>query len=213
MNAPAIEVTGLRKTFGGTVALDGVDLLVPTGSVFALLGPNGAGKTTIVHILSTLLQADEGTVRVAGHDPATDPGDVRRAIGVTGQFSAVDGLLNARENLTLMADLCHLGREEGGRRVAAMLERFDLADEATKPVSTYSGGMRRRLDLAMTLMGDPRIIFLDDRRPASTLAAAGPCGTSSAVSSTRASRSCSPRTIWKKPIAWPIAWRCSITVA
>ena len=161
-HAPAIEVVGLRKTFGDTVALDGVDLLVPTGSVFALLGPNGAGKTTIVHILSTLVPADGGTVRVAGHDPATDPDDVRRAIGVTGQFSAVDGLLNARENLTLMADLCHLGRSEGRRRVAAMLERFDLADEATKPVTTYSGGMRRRLDLAMTLMGDPRIIFLDE---------------------------------------------------
>jgi ABC-2 type transport system ATP-binding protein len=162
VDAPALEVTGLRKAFGDTVALDGVDLLVPTGSVSALLGPNGAGKTTIVHILSTLLSADSGMVRVAGHDPATDPDDVRRAIGVTGQFSAVDGLLNARENLTLMADLCHLGRVEGGRRVAAMLERFDLADEATKPVTTYSGGMRRRLDLAMTLMGDPRIIFLDE---------------------------------------------------
>ena len=162
VNAPALEVVGLRKTFGDTVALDGVDLLVPTGSVFALLGPNGAGKTTTVHILSTLVSADGGTVLVAGHDPTTDPDDVRRAIGVTGQFSAVDGLLTAEENLRLIADLCHLGRVEGPRRVAAMLERFDLADEANKPVTAYSGGMRRRLDLAMTLMGDPRIIFLDE---------------------------------------------------
>jgi ABC-2 type transport system ATP-binding protein len=158
----ALEVTGLHKVFGDTVALDGVDLHVEAGTVFALLGPNGAGKTTTVQVLSTLLPADSGTVRVAGHDPAREPDAVREVIGVTGQFSAVDGLLTGEENLSLMADLCHLSRAVGRRRVAAMLDRFELADSARRPAATYSGGMRRRLDLAMTLIGDPRIIFLDE---------------------------------------------------
>jgi ABC-2 type transport system ATP-binding protein len=159
---PALDVTGLRKTFGDTVALDGVDLRVPAGTVFALLGPNGAGKTTTVHILSTLLGADAGNVRVAGHDPARDPDAVRRQIGVTGQFSAVDKLLTPEENLALMADLHHLDRGAARRRIDELLERFDLADAAQKPVATFSGGMQRRLDLAMTLVGSPRIIFLDE---------------------------------------------------
>ena len=157
-----VEVTGLRKGFGDTTALDGVDLHVTAGTTFALLGPNGAGKTTTVHILSTLLAADEGVVRVAGHDAAREPDAVRRLIGVTGQFSAVDTLLTGEENLTLMADLFHLDRAEGRRRVAGLLERFDLVDAARRPAVTYSGGMRRRLDLAMTLIGEPRIIFLDE---------------------------------------------------
>ncbi|HEX5950575.1 MAG TPA: ATP-binding cassette domain-containing protein [Actinomycetota bacterium] len=161
-SAPALEVTGLRKTFGDTIALDGIDLSVREGTVFALLGPNGAGKTTTVQILSTLIGADAGEVRVAGHDPAREPGAVRKVIGVTGQSVAVDGLLTGEENLTLMADLCHLGRSEGRRRTAELLERFDLLDVAGKPAVTYSGGMRRRLDLAMTLMTDPRIVFLDE---------------------------------------------------
>ena len=158
----AIGVTGLRKSFGDHVVLDGIDLTVAEGTIFALLGPNGAGKTTTVQILSTIISADAGQVRVAGHDPVTDPGAVRAAIGVTGQFSAVDGLLTGEENLILMADLHHLGKREGRRRAAALLERFELADAARKTVATYSGGMRRRLDLAMTLVGDPRIIFLDE---------------------------------------------------
>ena len=157
-----VEVTGLRKGFGDTTALDGVDLHVTAGTTFALLGPNGAGKTTTVHILSTLLAADEGDVRVAGYDAAREPDAVRRVIGVTGQFSAVDTLLTGEENLTLMADLFHLDRAEGRRRVAGLLERFDLMDAAQRPAVTYSGGMRRRLDLAMTLIGEPRIIFLDE---------------------------------------------------
>jgi ABC-2 type transport system ATP-binding protein len=142
--------------------LDGVDLEVADGTIFALLGPNGAGKTTIVQILSTLIGADAGTLRVAGHDPARDPDAVRASIGVTGQFAAVDGLLTAEENLILMADLHHLGRLEGRRRASDLLERFDLTPAARKPAATFSGGMRRRLDLAMGLVGDPRIVFLDE---------------------------------------------------
>jgi ABC-2 type transport system ATP-binding protein len=159
---PALEVAGLRKSFGDTVALDGIDLRVAAGTVFALLGPNGAGKTTAVHILSTLIEADTGEVRVAGHDPSREPDAVRDVIGVTGQFSAVDTLLTGEENLSLMVRLSHLERAEGERRIAEMLDRFDLVDAARKPAATYSSGMRRRLDLAMTLIGDPRIIFLDE---------------------------------------------------
>jgi ABC-2 type transport system ATP-binding protein len=159
---PALEATGLRKSFGDTVAVDGIDLRVPEGSVFALLGPNGAGKTTTVQILSTLIRADSGEVRVAGHDPAREPDAVRGVIGVTGQSTAVDNLLTGEENLILMADLNHLGRAEGRRRVAALLERLDIVEESRRPAVTYSGGLRRRLDLAMTLMGEPRIIFLDE---------------------------------------------------
>ena len=158
----AIAATGLRKSFGDHVVLDGIDLDVAEGTIFALLGPNGAGKTTIVHILSTLIGADAGEIRVAGHDPARDPDAVRAAIGVTGQFSAVDNLLTGEENLILMADLHHLGRAEGRRRAAELLDRFDLVEAATKTAATYSGGMRRRLDLAMGLVGDPRIVFLDE---------------------------------------------------
>ncbi|WP_446213535.1 ATP-binding cassette domain-containing protein [Micromonospora sp. IBSANI012] len=159
---PAISVSGLRKTFGDKVVLDGIDLMVTEGTVFSLLGPNGAGKTTMVRILSTLVPADAGSVRVAGHDLTKEPDRVRAAIGVTGQFSAVDNLLTGEENLRLMADLNHLGRTEGRRRIAQLIDRFDLGEMARKPASVYSGGMRRRLDLAMTLVGDPRLIFLDE---------------------------------------------------
>jgi ABC-2 type transport system ATP-binding protein len=158
----AISVTGLRKSFGDTLVLDGIDLAVPEGTVFSLLGPNGAGKTTTVQILSTLIPPDAGRIEVAGHDLIREPDAIRAAIGVTGQFSAVDQLLTGAENLRLMADLNHLGRTRGRDRAAGLLERFGLGDAARKPVSTYSGGMRRRLDLAMTLMGDPRLIFLDE---------------------------------------------------
>jgi ABC-2 type transport system ATP-binding protein len=159
---PVVLVTGVRKSFGDTAVLDGVDLTVSEGTIFALLGPNGAGKTTIVRILSTLIRADSGDAQVAGHDVAEDQDGVRASIGVTGQFSAVDELLTGKENLRLMADLNHLGRAAGRARVADLLDRFELADAAGRPVSTYSGGMRRRLDLAMTLMGSPRVIFLDE---------------------------------------------------
>ncbi|MGW1101024.1 ATP-binding cassette domain-containing protein [Streptomyces sp. NPDC002455] len=160
----AIAAYGLRKSYGDKTVLDGVDLAVPAGTIYALLGPNGAGKTTAVKILSTLITAGPGTgdIRVGGHDLATDPQAVRAAIGVTGQFSAVDGLITAEENMLLMADLHHLSRSEGRRTTAELLERFDLAEAAKKPASTYSGGMKRRLDIAMTLVGGPRIIFLDE---------------------------------------------------
>ncbi|MEV8244888.1 ATP-binding cassette domain-containing protein [Streptomyces rochei] len=162
MTHPAIAAYGLRKSYGDKTVLDGVDLTVPEGTIFSLLGPNGAGKTTAVKILSTLVTADAGDLRVGGHDLATDPQAVRAAIGVTGQFSAVDGLITGEENMLLMADLHHLSRREGRRVATELLERFDLTDAARKPASTYSGGMKRRLDIAMTLVGDPRIIFLDE---------------------------------------------------
>jgi ABC-2 type transport system ATP-binding protein len=159
---PAIVATGIRKAFGDAVVLDGVDLTVAEGTIFALLGPNGAGKTTMIRILSTLIGADAGSASVASHDVVDDANAVRRAIGVTGQFSAVDDLLSGLENMRLMADLNHLGREGASARVSELLERFDLTEAAHRPVSTYSGGMRRRIDLAMTLVGSPKVIFLDE---------------------------------------------------
>ncbi|WP_394814684.1 ATP-binding cassette domain-containing protein [Streptomyces millisiae] len=158
----AISAVGLRKSYGEKTVLDGVDLAVPEGTIFSLLGPNGAGKTTAVKILSTLITPDAGDLHVGGHDLATAPQAVRAAIGVTGQFSAVDGLITGEENMLLMADLHHLPRREGQRVAAELLERFDLVEAAKKPASTYSGGMKRRLDIAMTLVGSPRIIFLDE---------------------------------------------------
>jgi ABC-2 type transport system ATP-binding protein len=160
MTTSAITATGLRKAYQDKVVLDGIDLDVPSGSVFSLLGPNGAGKTTTVNILTTLSRADGGSVRVAGHDVDSDAKAVRKAIGVTGQFAAVDELLTGQENLQLMVDLSPV--ENGKRVVGELLERFELTESAGKPTSTYSGGMRRKLDLAMTLVGDPRIIFLDE---------------------------------------------------
>ncbi|TXS35040.1 ABC transporter ATP-binding protein, partial [Streptomyces sp. OR43] len=162
MSNPTISANGLRKSYGDKVVLDGIDLRIPAGTVFALLGPNGAGKTTAVKILSTLVTADAGDLHVDGHNLATDPQAVRAAIGVTGQFSAVDGLITGEENMLLMADLHHLSKQEGRRVAAELLERFDLTDAAKKPASTYSGGMKRRLDIAMTLVGNPQIIFLDE---------------------------------------------------
>ncbi|MEU6520992.1 ATP-binding cassette domain-containing protein [Streptomyces sp. NPDC046978] len=164
MTELAIAAEGLRKSYGDKTVLDGVDLAVPEGTIFCLLGPNGAGKTTAVKILSTLISPAPagGRIRVAGHDLATEPQAVRAAIGVTGQFSAVDSLITGEENMLLMADLHHLSKREGRQATARLLERFDLTEAAKKPASTYSGGMKRRLDIAMTLVGNPRIIFLDE---------------------------------------------------
>ncbi|MFF7160456.1 ATP-binding cassette domain-containing protein [Streptomyces sp. NPDC008086] len=158
----AIAATGLRKAYGDKTVLDGIDIQVPAGTIFSLLGPNGAGKTTAVNILSTLISADGGQARIAGHDLGAEAQAVRAAIGVTGQFSAVDGLITGEENMLLMADLHHLSKSEGRQVTAELLERFDLTAAARKPASTYSGGMKRRLDIAMTLVGGPRIIFLDE---------------------------------------------------
>jgi ABC-2 type transport system ATP-binding protein len=160
MTTSAITATGLRKAYQGKVVLDGIDLDVAAGTVFSLLGPNGAGKTTTVNILTTLTQADGGTVRVAGHEIGRDAKAVRKVIGVTGQFAAVDELLTGEENLQLMVDLTP-GRSRRGM-VGELLDRFELTDSARNPAASYSGGMRRKLDLAMTLVGDPRIIFLDE---------------------------------------------------
>jgi ABC-2 type transport system ATP-binding protein len=158
----AVSATGLRKSYGSKVVLDGVDLTIAEGEVFALLGPNGAGKTTIVRILSTLIPADAGTATVMGHDVHGEAGTVRAAIGVTGQFSAVDNLLTGKENLDLMGRLLHLPAAERRARTGRLLEVFDLVEVARQTPATYSGGMRRRLDMAMTLMGRPRLIFLDE---------------------------------------------------
>lgn len=158
----AIEILGLSISFANKPVLRAIDLMVPAGSVCALLGPNGAGKTTVVNILSTLLPADSGTARVAGFDVRVDAARVRSAIGVTGQFSAVDNLLTGYENLRLMADLHRLGRADGRRRIDDLLDLFELGDAAGTPVATYSGGMKRKLDLAMTLVARPRVLFLDE---------------------------------------------------
>jgi ABC-2 type transport system ATP-binding protein len=160
MTSSVIAVSGLRKAYGDKVVLDGIDFDVAAGSVFSMLGPNGAGKTTTVNVLTTLMKADAGTVRVAGHDVVTGTKEIRSVIGVTGQFAAVDELLSGQENLQLMADLKRV--RSADRVVTHLLERFDLAESAQKMVATYSGGMRRKLDLAMTLVGNPRIIFLDE---------------------------------------------------
>ncbi|WP_327416897.1 ATP-binding cassette domain-containing protein [Streptomyces sp. NBC_01233] len=157
-----ISAVGLRKSYGEKVVLDGIDLQVRAGTIFALLGPNGAGKTTTVQILSTLIAADAGEATVAGHSLQRDAEAIRGEIGVTGQFAAVDGLLTAEENMLLMADLHHLDRAEGKRRTAELLRQFELTEVAGKMASTFSGGMRRKLDLAMTLVGNPSLIFLDE---------------------------------------------------
>jgi daunorubicin resistance ABC transporter ATP-binding subunit len=161
-SVPAIQVEGLRKSFGKVVALDGLDLVGAEGRVLALLGPNGAGKTTLVRALATLLRPDAGRAVVLGHDVVADPLGVRREIGLAGQFAAVDEVMTGRENLIMVGRLYHLGRVESQRRAGEVLERFGLSDAADRRAGTYSGGMRRRLDLAATLVGRPRLIFLDE---------------------------------------------------
>jgi ABC-2 type transport system ATP-binding protein len=158
----AISAHGLTKRFGKAVAVDAVDLSVRTGSVVGLLGPNGAGKTTIVRMLTTLLRPDAGSARVAGFDLATQPNEIRRSIGLTGQYAAVDELLTGEENLTMVGRLYHLPGDEVRRRGRDLLDQFDLTDAARRPAKTYSGGMRRRLDLAASLMARPPVIFLDE---------------------------------------------------
>ena len=161
-SSPAIEATGLVKRFGAKTALGGIDISVPVGTVTAVLGPNGAGKTTAVRILSTLSKADEGRATVAGFDVATDPTEVRRRIGLAAQDATVDPLLTGHENLVMIGELHQLARKEAKGRATELLEQFDLADAGSKVASAYSGGMRRRLDLAATLVARPQVLFLDE---------------------------------------------------
>jgi len=162
MNKHAIEVKGLRKRFGSQIVLDGIDLAVETGTIFALLGPNGAGKTTLINILSTLVAPDEGTAKVAGRDVVKEKDDVKRAISLTGQFAAVDEALTAEENLNMIGRLSGFSSREARARTADLLKRFDLTASAKKRVKTYSGGMRRRGDLAISLVADRPVLFLDE---------------------------------------------------
>jgi ABC-2 type transport system ATP-binding protein len=159
---PAIHATGLHKRYGDVHALAGLDLVVPEGTVLGLLGPNGAGKTTAVSILTTLLEPDDGEATIAGADLRREPDEVRRRIGLSGQFAAVDEILTGRENLEMIGRLYRLGRQVAQRRAGELLERFDLVDAADRPVKTYSGGMRRRLDLAGALVAEPPVLFLDE---------------------------------------------------
>jgi len=159
---PMIEARGLAKSFGSARALTGLDLSVPAGSTMCLLGPNGAGKTTAVRMLATLLRPDAGWARVAGHDVVAAGHAVRRRIGLSGQYASVDECLTGRSNLVMIGELSRLPRREAKRRAAELLARFDLQDAARRPVRTYSGGMRRRLDLAASLLGRPSVLFLDE---------------------------------------------------
>jgi ABC-2 type transport system ATP-binding protein len=162
MSEPAIVTSGLTKSFGDVRALDGVDLRVSTGTVLGLLGPNGAGKTTMVRVLTTLLKPDAGSARVAGLDVVTQAAELRQQIGLAGQYAAVDELLTGDENLTMVGRLYGMPRMEAKRRAAELLEQFDLVEAAERPAKTYSGGMRRRLDLAAALVAQPPVLFLDE---------------------------------------------------
>jgi ABC-2 type transport system ATP-binding protein len=157
-----IATSGLVKRYGKVLALDGLDLVVPKGTVFGLLGPNGAGKTTAIRILTTLLEPDEGSVEVAGLDVRAEPDKVRERIGLSGQNAAVDEHLTGYENLDMVGRLYHLGKQQSRRRARELLDRFDLSDAGNRPVKTYSGGMRRRLDLAAALVAEPDVLFLDE---------------------------------------------------
>jgi ABC-2 type transport system ATP-binding protein len=158
----AIKASGLAKAYGDVIALNGIDIEVEQGTVLGLLGPNGSGKTTTVRILATLLQADSGSASVGGFDVVTQPDEVRSVIGLTGQYAAVDEYLTGRENLELFGRLFHLSKFDAAKRAAELLDRFDLSDAADRGIKGYSGGMRRRLDLAASLIGRPNVLFLDE---------------------------------------------------
>ena len=209
-HALAIHVRGLEKSYKELHVLRGVDFDVARGSIFALLGSNGAGKTTVVKILSTLLKADAGTASVNGFDVATQAADVRQSISLTGQFAAVDEILSGRENLVLVARLRHL--KDPGTIADDLLERFSLIDAAARKVSTYSGGMRRRLDVAMSLIGNPPVIFLDEPTTGLDPQGASRCGTPSRSSPKTARRCCSRPRTWTKPNNSPTGSRSSTRV-
>jgi ABC-2 type transport system ATP-binding protein len=206
---PAIRVQGLQKSFKELAVLRGVDFDVQRGSIFALLGANGAGKTTIVKILSTLLRADAGTASVNGFDVTREASNVRESLSLTGQFAAVDEILTGRENLVLVARLRHL--DAPGVIADELVERFDFADAAGRKVATYSGGMRRRLDIAMSLIGNPSVIFLDEPLPDWTLRRASRCGGRSRSSLREARRCCSRRSTSTRPSSSPTGSRSSAT--
>jgi ABC-2 type transport system ATP-binding protein len=206
---PAIRVQGLQKSFKELAVLRGVDFDVQRGSIFALLGANGAGKTTLVKILSTLLRADAGTASVNGFDVTREASNVRESLSLTGQFAAVDEILTGRENLVLVARLRHL--DAPGVIADELVERFDFADAAGRKVATYSGGMRRRLDIAMSLIGNPSVIFLDEPLPDWTLRRASRCGGRSRSSLREARRCCSRRSTSTRPSSSPTGSRSSAT--
>lgn len=195
----AIYAEGLVKTFGEVRALDGVDLDVPEGTVLGLLGPNGAGKTTAVRVLTTLLKPDSGKAVVAGIDVLKHPNEVRRAIGLSGQFAAVDEYLTGRENLRMVGQLYQMSGKAAKVRAAELLERFNLGDAADRTAKTYSGGMRRRLDLAAALVVSPPVMFMDEPTTGLDPATASSCGGSSRNWSPAAPPCCSPLSTWRRP--------------
>ena len=205
--AQAIEVEGLRKRFGSVEALCGVSFGAETGTVLGLLGPNGAGKTTAVRILTTLLRPDGGAARVAGIDVLREPGRVRAVIGLAGQYAAVDENLTGHENLEMVGRLYHMPRRDSRARAGELLEEFGLSDAGGRLVRTYSGGMRRRLDLAAALVARPPILFLDEPTTGSTSAAVSRCGSRSRRSSPPARRCSSRRSTWRRPTASPTGSR------
>jgi ABC-type Na+ transport system ATPase subunit NatA len=208
---PAVAVEGLAKNFGEVVALDGLDLEVEAGTVFGLLGPNGAGKTTLVRVLATLLEPTAGRAAVLGHDVVAEPLAVRRRIGLAGQFAAVDAELTGRENVEMIARLYRFSSSEARRRTRDVLERFELVEAADRRVSTYSGGMRRRLDLAAGLIGRPRWCYSTSPRPALTLGPVRNSGRSSTTCGVKAPQCCSRPSTWRRPIASPSESRWSTT--
>ena len=201
--SPAVEAVDLVKKFGADVAVDGVSFVVPKGTVLGLLGPNGAGKTTTVRMMTTLTEPTSGTARVAGYDVREQPDMVRRSMGLTGQVATVDDLLTGRENIRMIGGLYGIRRRELASLSDQLLEQFSIADAGDRPVKSYSGGMRRRLDLAVSLLVGPPVLFLDEPTTGLDPAAATICATCCAGWWPTAPRCCSPRSTSRRPTSWP----------